>query len=78
MDIKRINEELERILEEDEEIIGGLRLVPHGNNAVKYYSKAKEYFKNNMDMVKKGYVNLPIADLNITDSNTKTLGYEFI
>ena len=65
MDIKRINEE----------IIGELRLVPHGNNAVKYYSKAKEYFKNNMNMIKKGYVNLPIADLNIKYSNTKTQWY---
>ena len=50
IDIKELNEELEKIIEgykeedkEEEESINGLKLVPHGEYAVKYYDKTLEY-----------------------------------
>lgn len=60
--IKELNEELEAILEEDE-IINGLKLIPHGEKATKYFSKALEYFKNNSDKVKQGFINLPLSEI---------------
>lgn len=63
MNIKQLTEELDRILESDYVKIGEFELIPHGENAVKYYDKAVEYFKNHGDMVKKCYVNLPLTKL---------------
>jgi cytidylate kinase len=40
MNIKQLTEELDRILESDNIVIGGFELIPHGENAVKYYDKA--------------------------------------
>ena len=77
MNIKQLTEELEKFLEAENKIISGLELIPHWENAVKYYDKAKEYFKNHGDKVKKGYVNLPITELGIPDDDATTLGYEF-
>ena len=77
MNIKQLNEELEKFLEGDNEIISGLELIPHGEKAVKYYDKATEYFKNHGDKVKKGFINLPLSDLGISNDDTETLGYEF-
>ena len=57
-------------------MIGEFELIPHGENAVKYYDKAVEYFKNHGNKVEKGYVNLPLTELGIPDDNTTTLGYE--
>lgn len=76
MNIKQLTEELEKILESENVKIGEFTLIPHGENAVKYYDKSVEYFKNHMDMVKKGYVNLPIGDIGVSEDD-KTLGYEF-
>ncbi len=76
MNIKQLTEELDRILESDNVMIGEFELIPHRENAVKYYDKAVEYFKNHADMVKKGYVNLPITELGIPDDDATTLGYE--
>lgn len=76
MNIKQLTEELDRILESDNVMIGEFELIPHGENAVKYYDKAAEYFKNHVDMVKKGYVNLPLTELGIPDDDATTLGYE--
>ena len=77
MNIKQLTEELEKILEKENKIIGEFELIAHGENAVKYYDKAVEYFKNHGGMVKKGYVNLPLAELGISDDDAATLGYEF-
>lgn len=77
MNIKQLTEELDRILESDNVMIGEFELIPHGENAVKYYDKAVEYFKNHGDMVKKGYINLPLTELGIPDEDATTLGYEF-
>lgn len=76
MNIKQLTEELDRILESDNIMIGEFELIPHGENAVKYYDKAVEYFKNHGNKVEKGYVNLPLTELGIPDDNTTTLGYE--
>ena len=77
MNIKQLTEELEKFLEEENKIIGEFELIAHGENAVKYYDKAVEYFKNHGDKVKKGFINLPLTELGIPDDDTKTLGYEF-
>ena len=78
MNIKQLNEVLDRILEEDTEVsIRGLKLIPHGEGAVKYYDKAVEYFKKHGDMVKCGFVNLSVADLKINDDDVTSLGFEF-
>ncbi len=76
MNIKQLTEELDRILESDNVKIGEFELIPHGENAVKYYDKTVEYFKNHGDIVKKGYVNLPLIELGIPDDDATTLGYE--
>ena len=76
MNIKQLTEELDRLPESDNIVIGGFELIPHGENAVKYYDKAVEYFKNHGDMVKKGYVNLPLNELGIPDDDATILGYE--
>ena len=49
----------------------GIALYKIGN-----YDKSVEYCKNHMDMVKKGYVNLSVGYISISDDD-KTLGYEF-
>ena len=78
INIHRLNEEIEKILEEEtEEVINGLKLIPHGENAVRYYSESIEYFKNHVEKVKRGFINLPLSELGIHDDDTKTLGYEF-
>ena len=45
MNIKQLTEELENVK------IGEFTLIPHGENAVKYYDKSVEYFKNHMDFL---------------------------
>lgn len=77
VNIRKINEELERILEKAEENINGLKLIPHGENSVKYYTKATEYFKNHVEEVKRGFINLPLTNLGISDNECQTLGFEF-
>ena len=78
MNIKRLNEELERLLEEDNVKIGEYTLVPHGENSAKYYQKAVEYFEKNPDKVRSGFVNIPFTDLGVkTDNTNKIVGYEF-
>ena len=74
--IRKLNEEIERILEETEESVGGLRLVPHGENSVKYYDKALEYLKNHAERVKAGFINISLTDLGINSKGT--IGYELI
>ena len=76
MNIHKLNEELEKILGETEEI-NGLTLIPHGEKSTKYYKKAFKYFKNNTDKVKRGFVNIPLSKLGLSEDKTKTLGYEF-
>lgn len=78
INIHRLNEEIEKILEEEtEEIINGLKLIPHGENSVKYYTKAVEYFMNHVEEVKSGFINLPLTSIGISDNECQTLGYEF-
>jgi len=76
MNIKELNEELEKFLEESEKI-NGLKLIPHGEQADKNYKKAFEYFKNNTNKIKRGFINIPVSELGLSDNETKTLGYEF-
>ena len=76
MNIKKLNEELEKLLEEDK-TINELKLISHGEHATKYYNKAFEYFKKNIDKVKKGFINLPSNELEIHGEDIKSLGYEF-
>ena len=76
MNIRELNEVLGKFLENNE-IISGLELIPHGEKAVKYYDKTTEYFKSHGNKVKKGFINLPVAELGLSDDETKTLGYEF-
>ena len=78
INIQKLNEKKEKILEEEtEEVINGLKLIPHGENSVKYYTKAAEYFKNHVEEVKRGFINLPLTNLGISDNECQTLGYEF-
>lgn len=77
MNIKQLTEELEKILESKNVKIEVFTLIPHGEMAVKYYDKSVEYFKSHIDVVKKGYVNLPVGNIGISDDDSKTLGYEF-
>ena len=75
MNIKKLNEELEKLLEEEK--IKELKLIPHGEMADKNYKKALEYFKTHTDKVKKGFVNIPYSELGLSSEKGKILGYEF-
>ena len=77
MNIKQLTEELEKFIEKENKRIGEFELIAHGENAVKYYDKAVEYFKNHVDKVKKGFINLPLTELGIPDDDAATLGYKF-
>ena len=54
-----------------------LKLIPHGEKAVNYYSKSIEYFKNHVEKVKRGFINLPLSELGIHDADNQSFGYEF-
>lgn len=78
INIRKINEELERILEEENEIsIKCLKLVPHGEKSAKYYLQAAEYLNNHVEKVEKGFINIPLSELGIHDNNNQNLGYKF-
>ena len=69
MNIKRLNEELSRLLEEDNVKIGDYIVIPHGETATNLYKKAIEYLKSNPDKLKSGFINIPLSSLGVDDTN---------
>lgn len=77
MNIKRLSEELTRLLEEDNIKIGEYELITQGDFALKLYKQAVEQLKNNPDKLKSGYINIPLSDLGISNMNKdKKAGYQ--
>ena len=77
MNIKRLNEELTRLLEEDNVKIGEYTVIPHGETATNLYKKAIEYLKSNPDKLKSGFINIPLSSLGVDDMNKdKKAGYQ--